>query len=304
MYQVQHNVIGQLAPGTLGLDPGATGAGGSNGITPGFLGSVGSQTDGVTTNWWNPTQSSVGAANAGGLAGLFGSLITGLNQSIDAIGSWLGQMFGEQKAEGSSAQNVSNATFSSVGDPHLSETGTLLDGSGNAHAIDNHFDSMNAHDNLISSQDFDGGYRVSTAVTTPGANGVTMNQRATVHTNSNADTVSMQNDGSISISNNGTAVSLQNGRALTLADGELVSRGTDGSLTVAETNASGGSISTTMRANGFGVDVTTSVQNAAVGGDIANTNVGMPTLANPPAGTNPPTVQPRQPIMRRETSPN
>ncbi|GAC1591663.1 MAG: hypothetical protein NVS3B28_19690 [Candidatus Velthaea sp.] len=203
-------------------------------------------------------------------SGIFGSLLDDLNSAVQALSSWLAQLLSEQRAEGNPAQNVRSATLSSIGDPHLAESGQLIDGNGAAQSIERHFDSMSAHDNLVSSQDFDGGYRVSTTVTRPDQSGVTMNQSATVHANAGCDTVTMNNDGTIVVANGGGNVELQSGQSITLAGGEFVTRDTDGSLTVAEANASGGSISTTMRASGGGVDVRTSVRSASVGGDIAS----------------------------------
>jgi hypothetical protein len=57
---------------------------------------------------------------------------------------------------------------------------------------------------------------------------------------------------------------------VTLAGGETVGENQDGSLTVRATNAAGGSIATTLRANGSGVDVTTHAHELSVGGDIVN----------------------------------
>jgi len=226
----------------------------------------------------------------GGVAGvinnvsnLFSSLIGGLNNLI----TQLGNSATEQGAEGPPTQTVSNATFSSVGDPHLAETGSAYDANGNPVSMNTHFDSMQGHDNLISSQDFNGGYRVSTSVTQPNANGITQNQSATVHTNNNQNTVTMNNDGSFAVSQNGQNVALAPGQTTTLSAGEQVTSNTNGSLTVSEQNSGGGSISTTMQSNGSGgVDVTTNVQNASVGGDIAS-------IANntaPATGNQPPTT--------------
>ena len=201
--------------------------------------------------------------------GIFQSLVDDLNSAVQSLSAWLGRLVNEENAEGAPSQNVRRATFSSVGDPHLAETGQLHDSGAGMREIDNHFDSMRAHENLISSQDFDGGYRVSTTVTPPDASGVTMNQSATVHTNAARNTVTLNGNGTFAVSEDGSSVDLQPGASVTLAGGEVVTRGTDGALSIAQTNAGGGSISTTLRGNGGGVDVLTTVQNARVGGDIA-----------------------------------
>jgi hypothetical protein len=98
----------------------------------------------------------------GGFFGVIGGL---LNQ----IGGLLNQFAAEANAEGPGRQTVGDGTFSSTGDPHLTETASVLDASGNPSTLNRRFDSMTGHDNLLSSQDFDGGYRVSTTVTTPDA---------------------------------------------------------------------------------------------------------------------------------------
>lgn len=245
----------------------------------------------------NPHNASSPQGTQGGIQGLFSTLISGLGNIINSITASIGNMFGEQNAEGPASQFVNNATFSSTGDPHLAETGNTSDASGNVQSVNNHFDSMTAHDNLISSQDFSGGYRVSTTVTQPNANGITLNQSATVHTNDNQNAVTMNNDGSIAITQNGQNVSLGPGQSTTLSAGEQVTRNANGSLTVAEQNDGGGTISTTMQTNGSGgVDVTTNVQNASVGGDIAGQSTVPPTAnqrtaggwrAQPPTGLEP-----------------
>ena len=52
-----------------------------------------------------------------------------------------------------------------------------------------------------------------------------------------------------------------------LSGGETVSENQDGSLVVSARSATGGTIATTLRATGAGVDVTTHAHAIAVGGD-------------------------------------
>ena len=129
---------------------------------------------------------------------------------------------------------------------------------------------MTPHDDLVHSTDVAGGYRVSTTVTQPGANGVTANQSATVHANYGWDQVTMNRDGSFAIVDDGEPVQLAAGSSRQLSGGEMVTRNQDGSLTVSAANDRGGTIATTLRATGGGVDVTTHAQNLAVGGDVVN----------------------------------
>jgi len=173
---------------------------------------------------------------------------------------------------GNGGQMFANATLSSTGDPHLSETGTLA-GPGGPQSVNQHFDSMTSHQDLIDAA-VPGGYRVSTTATGPDANGVTYNQSATIHANGGHDAITMNRDGSYSIVSNGQNISLSSGQALTLGGGETVTANADGSLVVADSNRSGGSITTTLRANGNGVDVTANAQHSRLGGDIVEHGTG------------------------------
>jgi hypothetical protein len=129
---------------------------------------------------------------------------------------------------------------------------------------------MVAHDDLLHSTDVAGGYRISTTVTQPNANGITWNASATVHTNFDQDRITMNADGSIAIADRGRTVSIAAGQTVTLSAGETVTKNADGSLVVSAGDGFGGTIATTMRTNGSGVDVTTQATNIDVGGDITN----------------------------------
>jgi hypothetical protein len=164
---------------------------------------------------------------------------------------------------GGPEQSFSNLDVGSSGDPHLAEVGTTESGQ----SVNAHWDSMSSHGDLVHSDQIAGGYRVSTAVTAPGSGGVTYNQSATVHTNYGQDSVTMNRDGSFSIDNAGQSVTLAKGQSTTLSGGATVSANQDGSLTVTATNAQGGSIATTMRCSGQGVDVDSHAREIALGGD-------------------------------------
>ena len=218
---------------------------------------------------------SPGSSSQGGFLGL-------INNLINQITSILNGYSNEAGAEGPGTQNVSDGTFASAGDPHLSEDASVTGASGNTSAVNHHFDSMSSHDDLLSSQDFNGGYRLSTAVTAPNANGITLNQSATVHANNNLDNITLRNDGSFSITSDGNNVSLATGQSATLEGGETVTSNADGSLTVLDQNLYGGSIATTMSAKGGGVDVSAAVHHATVGGDIASGTVTQAPQSTPP----------------------
>jgi hypothetical protein len=263
---------------------GATGFG-MNAVQPG---------DGISSGWWDSGAGGYGSGSSGGspssLLGLLQSLIGLVGQLVGSLvggsgaGSGLGYGsggsgcgsggagFGTGPVAGpgfgpnGAGQMFANATLSSTGDPHLSETGTQI-GPGGEQSVDQRFDSMTSHADLIDAA-VPGGYRVSTTATTPDAKGVTFNQSATVHANCGRDAITMNRDGSYSVSSNGQALSLAKGQTLTLPGGETVTANGDGSLVVTDGNGNGGSISTTLRANGNGVDVTANAQQIRLGGDI------------------------------------
>jgi hypothetical protein len=258
----------------------------------GYLGTPGALArsqlpDGVTRPWWaNGTGTGSGTGNGGNLFGVpFGGgsasngsiagILTGLVSLLQQlVGSFLNQNATQPAAQqqqqpcaaaGGRQQRFENVDVSSTGDPHLATVGTR-EGPGGG-AVDAHWDSMSSQNDLVHSTQIDGGYRVSTEVTQPGANGVTWNQSATVHANFDQDAVTMNRDGSFAIYDNGNEVALGKGESAVLSGGETVSENEDGSLLISARSATGGSIATTLRANGQGVDVTTHAHEIAVGGD-------------------------------------
>jgi len=240
-------------------------------------------TDGIARPWWS---CGTGSANGGSsdpfgalfgtsggangtLSGLVSGLVTVLQQLIGALTNQSpnpNQVSAQSPVPGGPQQQFQNVDVSSTGDPHIAEVGTR-EGPGGGRAVDVHWDSMTAHDDLVHSNQIDGGYRVSTAVTEPGANGVTFNQSATVRTNFDQDAVTMNRDGSFAVWDDGEQVQLGKGESATLSGGEQVTLNQDGSLNVTAKNAKGGSIATTLRSTGQGVDVTTHAHEIALGGD-------------------------------------
>ncbi len=75
----------------------------------------------------------------------------------------------------------------------------------------------------------------------------------------------MNADGSYSILEDGRSVSLEPGRRTAVGDGDNVTLNADGSLSLVKSSADGGSISTTLRSTGQGVDVNVT----ATGVDLA-----------------------------------
>jgi hypothetical protein len=255
--------------------------------------------DGVTRPWWT---CGTGASNGGGygapangnasdpfgLSSAGGSsiagLLTGIMNALQQFASSLTQSGGAgTQAPGSTQpwsgsqppagagpqQRFADVDVSSTGDPHIAEVGTT-EGPGGNQSVDAHWDSMTSHGDLVHSDQVAGGYRVSTSVTAPGSNGITYNQSATVHTGSGRDCVTMNRDGSFAVTENGRPVSLAKGQTTTLPGGATVTANADGSLTVSASNARGGSIATTMRSTGQGVDVSSHAHEIALGGDAVN----------------------------------
>jgi len=254
--------------------------------------------DGVGRSWWscgtananvgNLGTSGGGYGNASSLLGSFSSILSALQQLAGALlnGANGGtqtatpQQWGQGAQGGCQApqqqqgayqsrtqpeQRFSDVDVSSTGDPHIAEVGTRA-GHGANTTVDSHWDSMTSHDDLVHTDSVEGGYRVSTAVTQRGANGVTYNQSASVHANFGQDDVTMNRDGSYRIFSDGRAITLGKGESATLSGGERVDIGQNGALTVSAGQGAA-TISTTLTSTGDGVDVATHGHDIALGGD-------------------------------------
>jgi hypothetical protein len=160
--------------------------------------------------------------------------------------------------------------MSSVGDPHDSFNGT----GGNGESVSGKWDNMKSHDHLITSNSIPGGFNVATTATTPNANGVTYNSQATITTNNGNTVVSMSANGTPSVTDNGQTVSLTAGSPATLSNGETVTLNNDGSMSVGVSNGQGGTINTTLKSNGNGVDVSATANEVDLGGYLADRQDG------------------------------
>lgn len=198
---------------------------------------------------------SAASAGFGALGGALSPLIGSLGQLLSRLSQQLGA--GSSAAPGE--QYYGNATGSSTGDPHLAFQG------GGTNAT---WDSMSSHGDLLDSDSFRGGYRLSTQTTAPDANGVTYNGSATVTTQDGRTAVSLDNAGNATISRDGRSYALADGERYDLGSGETVSRAADGSVEVDERNRNGGSIATTLSENGRGVDARVAATNVRLGGDL------------------------------------
>lgn len=193
-----------------------------------------------------------------------GSSTGGLNAIVAQIMSLLQQLLSAIGGQGGTSQPFfDSAQASSTGDPHLAFDGT---GAGGTQRV--RFDSMDGHSDLLDSNSFRGGFRIGTQVTQPDAKGVTSNRRADVVTDFGSTRVSLDNSGQARIVRNGKTLDLAPGQSLRLGPNERVARNGDGSLLISEDNGSGGSITTTLRTAGAGVDVSVDAHSVGLGGDL------------------------------------
>ncbi len=209
-----------------------------------------------------------------GQQGALGALVALFTSMLSSIASALGLGSTQPNAVGTQGPQlaVQDATVSSLGDPHLSATGTAADGT----AMSTKYDSMTGHRDLVDSDSFTGGYRVSTRTTVPDANGIAWNKDASV--TSGNQTVSLDNAGNATIRTGNVTQSLESGQTVSLLSGATVSRGDDGAVTVHQANDGGGTIETKLLRTGDnrGVDVVTTAHNADLGGDIMDHAAGRP----------------------------
>jgi hypothetical protein len=174
-----------------------------------------------------------------------------------------------------------NANGASIGDPHLSFDGTNAYGA----SSDAKWNSMVSHNNLLDSNSFAGGYRVSTQTGQPNPNGATLNQSAAVTTDGGATRVSLDADGTASVYANGTTTSIADGQQLNLGNGESVTRTDNGSLIVRDSDGRGGQITTTLSSNGKYVNVSADASNVDLGGYLVTGGTAQPDAPYAQPGT-------------------
>ena len=201
----------------------------------------------------------------------FTSIMNSLSNLMQQISSYFGGSAGTATTTGTpiaaAPENMfSNATASSLGDPHDTFGGTTTRGA----TLGDKWDSMQAHADLLDSDSFRGGYDVATTATAPSASGVTYNASATVTTHGGKTSVTMNRDGSYAVTSDGQNVTLAQGEATQLGRGETVTLNADASLTIVDTNRQGGSITTSLSDNGHGVDVKASASNVDLGGYLVD----------------------------------
>lgn len=248
---VQERPLESFALGNLFADP-QTRAGGLTRLMP-FRASV-PEHDAISP--FRPPSANP-TINEGFWSGMLQKIFAILTEILSALGGGLAQT-------GSGQKLFASATGSSTGDPHLAFSGADAQGQSTA----SHFDSMTDHDDLLDSDSFAGGYRLSTAVTQPDKNGVTYNDSATVTTQNGQTRVTLDRAGQASYTVAGHVYEIAKGQSVDLGTGETVSRASDGTLTICDENGDGGRITTTLRDSGSGVDVSASAQNVELGGDL------------------------------------
>lgn len=205
--------------------------------------------------------------SAGFWGGMLQKIFALLSEILSAIGGVSSQAVSGQRF-------FSSGSGSSTGDPHLAFSGTDAAGVN----ASSHFDSMTDHADLLDSDSFAGGYRLSTGVTQPGQNSVTFNDNATITTQDGQTAVRLDRSGKATYALGGQSYELANGQTVDLGSGETVTRASDGTVTVTDDNGQGGRITTTLRDTGTGVDVSASAQNVDLGGDLLNGQSAAPAL--------------------------
>ena len=253
----------QLDPNAIGGSPYETTPGGPPASSfLGISGGIAPSTDAIA-RMIQPQNSFYGGAQPGVFGGaqscpFGGGLWSAIQGLLQQLSSMLSQFTdGAANSGMPSEQYFSSANGGSIGDPHLSFNGATWDNMGN-------------QPDLLHSDSFAGGFSLATQTTPPNGQGVAWNQQATISTNYGANTVSMDNTGAASVTMNGMPVALQAGTPLNLGNGDTVTLGTDGSVQMTANNGLGGSITTTLRKNGNGVDVTCSANNVDLGGALAD----------------------------------
>jgi hypothetical protein len=247
---------------------------------------VPSGADGVRPAWFGGGDPLLDIASGGGISGILAQLASAVQQYIGNLGSALASTFAPGTSNTQQPPSRGEATFQdvtlgSVGDPHLSVSGTEQNANGTTAAVASKFDSMVSHADLFSTNDFGDGFRVSTTVTPASSNGVTQNASATASMNGGLDSVTMTSGGGISVTSAGNAVAIAPGQSITLSGGEVVTEAPGGSVSISDT-AWDEHLTTTFAQNGSGnVDVTATGNNVTLAGALITG--GTTPVAQPPA---------------------
>lgn len=276
MLNVGTNVFGSPLTTADGAQPGATAGFPS---AAGFASGRAPAGDNITAPFG--TQAATAGADAGsafgsaafGTNGFLGQFMSLIENAFSQLASLFSQNLGgatpatPSGAAPGNEQCFTNATASSVGDPHDAFDGTTTGGQNE----DAKWNGMSSHPDLLVSDSFAGGFRVSTTVGAPNQRGVTQNESATITSNGGQNVVTMNADGSYSISSGGRQLNMTAGQTVSLGNGETATLEPGGKLSVTQTNNAGGTITTTLAANGKGgVNVEATAQDVDLGGYLVN----------------------------------
>ncbi len=156
---------------SLNLDDNWIGNGGNqNSIDPLSSAMMPAAGDGFSSAY--PSYPSSGSLSQSG--GFMAQMMQLLQSMMGMMQQFFGGSGSSLSGTSGSQQMFGNATISSTGDPHLAINGTL----GNGSNVSTKYDNMQSDPDLVRSDSFCGGYKVSTQTTAPDANGVTYNQSA------------------------------------------------------------------------------------------------------------------------------
>lgn len=202
-----------------------------------------------------------GYGGDGSVQGMFGPLMGVLQQLMQMLQSLMGYgcntQYGSGNCPGGNESYFQNASGSSEGDPHLCFNGSR-------------WNSMASQPDLLNSDSFAGGFRISTQATPPNGKGVTWNQSATISLNNGATTIEMNDQGQPSITSFGQQMSIARGQTIQLGDGDSVTYQRNGSLQVCAQNGNGGRIDTTLTPQGEGVNVDVTAHAVDLGGALVS----------------------------------
>jgi hypothetical protein len=270
--------------------------------SPGYLGYGAANSDAVRPAWFggtNDSATSLGSSSGGmsGIGGILAQLMMSVQQSINQLSNALmGTPSSASPAAANPQANPANgsATFqnvslASVGDPHLSVSGTEQNANGSTANVSSKFDSMTGHADLFSSRDFGDGFHVSTSVTQPSNNGVTQNASATATMDGGRESVTMNNSGAVSITDHGQTLGLSAGQSIRLSGGQQVSEAANGAVSITESSFNENLTTTFTNNGGGGVDVTAQGQNVTLSGALITG--GTTPVAQAPANVRPPAIR-------------
>lgn len=275
---------GSLVPGALGAPAGAA-AGDAGPFAGSPLAGAGDNISRFVPPWQSDAPTTpfdqLPFGQPGSMQGPFGPIMGLLQQLVGMLQSMMGcgsgtpygsgscQPYGSGncRSYGGGEHYFQNANGSSEGDPHLSFNGQ-------------HWNSMASQPDLLSSNSFRGGFRISTQATAPNEKGVTWNQSATVALDNGATTIQMNKDGDPTITRDGRPIPIVRGQTLQLGDGESVTYQRNGSLLVTAESGDGGRIATTLSAQGNGVNVDVTAHDVDLGGALVNGEERRPVPAS------------------------